>query len=114
MSGIIRRVDCRRTSTFYPSEDTKINSMQMFLCQDRGQTVPSHHNINFNRSALPAYFSCSGMVRILKQIPEVSLCGGAGAAPEVFLLFSLLLGFGEEPPGPVVSMLAAGLHVEII
>ena len=54
------------------------------------------------------------MVRILEQIPEVSLRGGAGAAAEVFLLLSLLLVFGQEPPGPVVSVLTAGLHVEII
>ena len=54
------------------------------------------------------------MVRILEQIPEVSLRGGARAAAEVFLLLSLLLVFGQEPPGPVVSVLTAGLHVEII
>ena len=54
------------------------------------------------------------MVRILEQIPEVSLCGGARAAPEVFLLLALLLGLGQEPPGPVVSVLTAGLQVEII
>ena len=53
-------------------------------------------------------------MRILEEIPEMSLGGGAGAAPEVFLLFSLLLVLRQEPPGPVVSVLAAGLHVEII
>ena len=53
-------------------------------------------------------------MRILEEIPEMSLGGGAGAAPEVFLLFSLLLVLRQEPPGPVVSVLTAGLHVEII
>ena len=54
------------------------------------------------------------MVRILEEIPEVSLGGGTGAAPEVLLLLSLLLGLGQEPPGPVVGVLTAGLHVEVI
>ena len=54
------------------------------------------------------------MVRILEEIPEVSLGGGAGAAPEVLLLLSLLLRLGQKPPGPVVSVLTAGLHVEVI
>ena len=91
--------------------ETKINSMQMFLCQDR-QFWPL---IILILIAPPSpYFSCSGMVRILEEIPEVSLSGGAGPAAEVFLLLSLLLGLGQEPPGPVVSVLTAGLHVEII
>ena len=84
--------------------------MQMFLCQDR-QFWPV---IILILIAPPPYFSCSGMVRILEEIPEVSLSGGAGAAPEVLLLLSLLLGLGQEPPGPVVSVLAAGLHVEVV
>ena len=85
--------------------------MQMFLCQDR-QFWPVIILILI--APPPPYFSCSGMVRILEEIPEVSLSGGAGAAPEVLLLLSLLLGLGQEPPGPVVSVLTAGLHVEII
>ena len=54
------------------------------------------------------------MVGILEQIPELSLGGGTEAVPEVLLLVSLLLCRGQEPPGPVVSVLTAGLHVEII
>ena len=91
--------------------ETKINSMQMFLCQDR-QFWPVIILILI--APPPPYFSCSGMVRILEEIPEVSLSGGAGAAPEVLLLLSLLLGLGQEPPGPVVGVLTAGLHVEVI
>ena len=54
------------------------------------------------------------MMRILKQVPQLSLCGGEEPVTKVLLLVSLLLSGGEEPPGPVVGVLAAGLHVEII
>ena len=53
-------------------------------------------------------------MRILEQVPEMSLSGGAGAGAEVLLLVSLLLRGGEQPPGPVVRVLAARLHVEVV
>ena len=88
--------------------------MQMFLCQDR-QFCPIIILILIApHFSPPAYFSSSGMVRVLEKVPEVSLSGGAGPAAEVFLLLSLLLGLGQEPPGPVVGVLTAGLHVEVI
>ena len=88
--------------------------MQMFLCQDR-QFCPIIILILIApHFSPPAYFSSSGMVRVLEKVPEVSLSGGAGPAAEVFLLLSLLLGLGQEPPGPVVSVLAARLHVEVV
>ena len=54
------------------------------------------------------------MMRILEKVPKVSLRRGTGAAAEVFLLVALLLLCGEEPPGPVVGVLTAGLHVEVV
>ena len=53
-------------------------------------------------------------MRILEKVPKVSLRRGTGAAAEVFLLVALLLLCGEEPPGPVVGVLTAGLHVEVV
>ena len=38
------------------------------------------------------------MVRILEEIPEVSLGGGAGAGAEVLLRLPLRSGLGQQPP----------------
>ena len=90
--------------------------MQMFLCQGQDrQFCPIIILILIApHFSPPAYFSSSGMVRVLEEVPEVSLSGGAGPAAEVFLLLSLLLGLGQEPPGPVVSVLTARLQVEVV
>ena len=53
-------------------------------------------------------------MRILEQIPELALCRGTEPITKVFLLVPLLLCSGQEPSGSVVSVLTAGLHVEII
>ena len=53
-------------------------------------------------------------MRILEKVPKVSLRRGTGAAAEVFLLVALLLLCGEEPPGPVVGVLTAGLQVQVV
>ena len=54
------------------------------------------------------------MVGILEQIPQLALGWGTETVSEVLLLVALLLRGGQEPPGPVVGVLAAGLHVEVI
>ena len=53
-------------------------------------------------------------MRILEQVPQLSLGGSTETIPEVLLLVALLLRGGQEPPGPVVRVLAARLHVEVV
>ena len=44
------------------------------------------------------HLGCSRVVRVLKQVPEVSLGGGAGARPEVLLLLLPVLRVRQQPP----------------
>ena len=60
------------------------------------------------------HLGCSGVVRVLEEVPEVSLGGGAGARPEVLLLLLPVLRVRQQPPGSVVGVLAAGLQVQVI
>ena len=43
------------------------------------------------------HLGCSGVVRVLKQVPEVSLGGGAGARAEVLLLLLPVLCVWQQP-----------------
>ena len=44
------------------------------------------------------HLGCSGVVRVLEEVPEVSLGGGAGARPEVLLLLLPVLRVRQQPP----------------
>ena len=43
------------------------------------------------------HLGCSGVVRVLEQVPEVSLGGGAGARAEVLLLLLPVLCVRQQP-----------------
>ena len=45
-----------------------------------------------------AHLGCPGVVRVLEQVPELPLCGGAAAVPEVVLHLLLVGSLGQQPP----------------
>ena len=53
-------------------------------------------------------------MRIFKKVPELFLCRGAASLSKVVLHLLVRGSLGQEPPGAVVGVLAAGLHVEVI
>ena len=45
-----------------------------------------------------AHLCCSGVMRILKQVPELLLCWGEAAISEVVLLLLIRGSLGQQPP----------------
>ena len=45
-----------------------------------------------------AHLGCPGVVRVLEQVPELPLCGGAAPVPEVVLHLLLVGSLGQQPP----------------
>ena len=44
------------------------------------------------------YLGGSGVMGILKQVPEMSLGGGAATGAEILLRLALVSGLGQQPP----------------
>ena len=53
-------------------------------------------------------------MRIFKKVPELFLCRGAASLSKVVLHLLVRGSLGQEPPGAVVGVLAAGLHVQVV